>query len=89
MNEDLAKAALSLYKPPFSYYCGYIHDGEDRTVADDGSVDELKNMIACRVRGWGRIQYIEGKHTPEDLQDAIGEHIVKALNEYWEKETNA
>ena len=78
-------AAIQLYRPPFSYCHGYIHDGEGHMVADDGAVDELRDMIACRVRGWGRLQYLEGAHTPEHLQDAVGEHIAKALNEYWSK----
>lgn len=85
----LLSAALDLYKPPFSYDCGYIHDGDGRIFSDDGADSDLMlSAYISRVRGWGRLSYIEGKHTPDELQDAIGEHIARALNEYWAKHQN-
>lgn len=81
--------AVTLYTPPFSYCCGYIHDASGRVFSDNGGVDELKGMIAARVRGWGRIQGVESTHTPEELQDAVGEHIATALTEYWCKHTES
>lgn len=58
----------ALYVPPFKYDPNNqaIYDGDDRHVLD--------------VRGWGRIQYMDGA---EALQDAAGERIVSILNEHW------
>lgn len=69
--------ALAIYKPPFKYQAGYIFDADDNMVADD-----CGENAAARIRGWGRIQYM---NNPEQLQDTIGEHIAKAMTEYWEK----
>ena len=82
--ETPEQAAIEIYKPPFKYSHGYIFDGEGNMFSDDGSVDEMENAIAARIRGWGRIGYIE-EMNPADIQDAVGEHVAKALNEYWAK----
>ncbi len=71
------KQALALYRGPFRFERGYIFDAEGHMVADE-SVG-----ILCRVRGWGRISHMEN---PEALQDAVGEHIAKALTVYWERQ---
>ena len=68
--------AFALYRPPFSFRHGYIYD------ADNNMVSDQHESSVCRVRGWGRISYMEN---PEQLQDAVGEHIAKALTEYWQK----
>lgn len=74
---DLEKRALDLYRAPFKFYRGYIHDVNGEMVADDDKPDPIQ-----RVRGWGRIGYME---SPEQLQDAVGHLIAKALTEFWEK----
>ena len=71
MSDELRKRALALYKPPFSYHCGYIHDGEGNMVSDAPA-----GAIVTRVRGWGRISYLENA---EELQDTVGEMIAEAL----------
>lgn len=73
---SIKKAALALYRPPFTSSHGYIFDADSNMVADDAG-------SACRVRGWG---CIGGKENPEALQDAVGEHIAKALTQYWEQQ---
>lgn len=84
--ESLRKRALALYKPPFKFQYGYIYDSEGNVVADNSSErDEevtSEGNLLLRVRGWGRIGYMEN---PEQLQDTVGELIVEALNAYWEK----
>lgn len=74
---DLQQRALQLYKAPFHLQHGYIFDASHRPVADSAGEDAL-----LRVRGWGRISYLPD---PEKLQDTVGELIVLALNEFWEK----
>lgn len=77
---DLKQRALALYKPPFHRVHGYIFDADHRMVADDAAA---KNEdAALRVRGWGRIQYLEDA---EALQDAAGDMIAEALTEYWQR----
>lgn len=66
--------ALKLYKPPLRYDFGYIWDSNNEMVADDGGM--------ARVRGWGRISYM---NDGEALQDKVGELIAEALTEYWNK----
>jgi len=75
--------ALDLYKPPFTYYCGYIQDADGHTFADTGSIEGEQQFIA-RIRGWGRISYYKGA---EELQDIIGQHMAQALTDYWIKRT--
>jgi len=82
MSEELKKAALGLYQPPFRFQHGYIFDSAGNMFADQGPLTETENMLALQVRGWGRIQYIK-EHNPAELQDAVGEIIAKALTEYW------
>ncbi len=72
---DIDKKALALYKPPFKFVHGYIFDSENQMFADQHETS------VCRVRGWGRLSYMD---EPEKLQDAVGEHIAKALTAYWE-----
>ena len=79
MKKVISKKALKLYTPPFRYEMGYIFDSENEMVADDYETS------ITQVRGWGRISYMD---EPEELQDAVGEHIAKALTEYWEKHKN-
>ena len=85
MDKRLRERALSLYEPPFRFQYGFIFDKQGNMVADnscgdDGEVADADGNMLLRVRGWGRISYMED---PERLQDAVGELLVAALNEYW------
>lgn len=66
--------ALALYSPPFRYEHGYIWDANNQMVADEAASSCL------RVRGWGRISYMENA---EELQDAVGALIAEALTKFW------
>lgn len=74
---ELTKKALSICKPPFEFKHGYIFDADGHMVADR----QLEEGI-LRIRGWGRIQYMEN---PKQLQDEVGRLIAKAMTELWEK----
>ena len=76
-KEELRARALSICKPPFEFKHGYIFDAEGNTVADN----PMEGGV-LRIRGWGRISYMED---PEHLQDEIGKIIAEALTEYWIK----
>lgn len=80
----IRQAALDLYKPPFRYEYGYVFDSNNQMVADKGEIGELKGMIATRVRGWGRIQYMDNPvGRAAQLQDEVGKIVAEALNFYW------
>lgn len=80
----LRQAALDLYKPPFRYEYGYVFDSNNQMVADKGEVGKLKGLIATRIRGWGRIQYMDNPvGRAGQLQDEVGKIVAEALNEYW------
>lgn len=74
---ELRARAIALYKPPFKFDHGYIWDADGRMVADN-NLDEDGQIL--RVRGWGRISYLENA---EALQDEVGEIIAIALSNYW------
>ena len=80
---DIRKAALDLYTPPFRHEYGYIRDANHQMVADDAG-SEGTGLITSRIRGWGRIQYMD---KPEQraaaLQDEVAEIVAEALNAYW------
>ena len=67
---DYTKEALNLYKPPFKFICGFIYDHNGEMVIDQ----------VCRIRGWGRISYMENA---EGIQDTVGDIVARALTEYW------
>lgn len=74
--------ALQLLKPPFKAEDGYIFDSAEpnrNMVADDG---EIELGTIARLRGWGRLGYLDNG---EQVQDAIGEVIAEALNQYFER----
>lgn len=76
-------AAMALYKPPFKFRMGYIHDAGGHMVADQdgfGEGSKVFDSIAARVRGWGRIGYLPDA---EALQDEVGAVIADALTAYW------
>lgn len=80
---DIRKAALELYTPPFRHEHGYIRDANGQVVADDAG-SEAVGLIASRIRGWGRIQYLDNpKGRAAALQDETAEILVEALNAYW------
>lgn len=78
---DLHARAIALYTPPFRFDFGYIWDAKGQMVADNRVPDEPEGA-ALRVRGWGRISYMED---PEALQDEVGNIIAAAMTEYWER----
>ncbi len=76
-------AALALYRPPFKFRMGYIHDAGGHMVADQdgfGPDSKVIESVAARVRGWGRIGYMPDA---EALQDEVGAVIADALTAYW------
>jgi hypothetical protein len=75
MIMDLKKEAMSQFKAPFSYHGGFIFDADSNMVSDDSGGDHI-----ARVRGWGRLGYLENGG---EIQDKIGELIAEALTEYW------
>jgi hypothetical protein len=82
--EQKRKDAMSIYTPPFRYVHGYIYDSNNLMVADDGDMTGEKNVksaIAARVRGWGKISYMQNGAA---IQDEIGQMVVDALNQYYE-----
>lgn len=75
------KAAMAIYKPPFKFYRGYIHDSAGHMVADQDGLDgEVEKSVVARVRGWGRIGYMPN---PEELQDEVGQMMADALTAYY------
>ena len=71
---ELRKAAMAIYCPPFKYVHGYIFDSGNQVVADD---DKVKEAVAARVRGWGKLSYLPNG---AELQDEIGLMMADALN---------
>lgn len=82
IDKEFRKEAMSLYKAPFTYYAGYIHDNAGNMFADQGRAEEASALMAARVRGWGRLSYMKDG---DKLQDEVGNMIAEALNEYWSK----
>jgi hypothetical protein len=74
---EIEERALGIYKAPFRCERGYIYDADGEMVADDGG--DAQSM--GQVRGWGRIVYMADS---EELQDAVGGLIAKALTLYWD-----
>lgn len=79
---DLHARAIDLYTPPFRFEFGYIWDAKGQMVADNHVPDESEGA-ALRVRGWGRISYLED---PEALQDEVGNIIAAAMTEHWQRQ---
>ena len=76
-------AAFDLYTPPFRHDHGYIRDSNHQMVADDAG-DTMVGVIAARIRGWGRIQYMDNQEWRAGaLQDEVAEMVADALNRYW------
>lgn len=78
---DLHARAIDLYTPPFRFEFGYIWDAKGQMVADNRVPDD-SDGAALRVRGWGRISYMED---PEALQDEVGNIIAAAMTEHWKR----
>lgn len=78
-NSDIRDKSIGLYTPPFRFEHGYIWDAKGKMVADNHVDGE---DAALRVRGWGRISYMEN---PEALQDEVGNVIALAMTEFWER----
>ena len=82
---NIRDQALSLYKPPFRFHRGYIYDANNAMVADQGGPGEqetVQGAVAARVRGWGRLGYMENGAA---LQDEIGQIVAEALTAFWVK----
>lgn len=80
---DIRKAALALYTPPFRHEYGFIRDSNNEIVADDAS-SAATGLIAARIRGWGRIQYMDNPAGRANaLQDEMADMVAEALNAYW------
>lgn len=73
---NIRDTAIGLYEPPFRFECGYIFDKNGKMVADQGGAEGY----ALRVRGWGRIGYLDN---PEALQDEVGAWIAEILTAHW------
>jgi len=71
----MIKRVVELYTPPFHFICGYIQDRDHHTVAD-----QQDGPDTLRVRGWGRIGYMEDAGA---LQDAVGAELAKAVTNHW------
>jgi len=87
MNKDkerelLKKRVFELYKPPFTFNCGYIFDTDGQMMADETQAMRAHIQHVARIRGWGRLSYFEH---PEALQDMCGEVVAEALTDYWTK----
>lgn len=80
---ELRARAIALYKPPFKFDFGYIWDAGGQMAADQ-NLNEDGQIL--RVRGWGRISYLENA---EALQDEVGEVIAIALSDYWNRNIDA
>ncbi len=78
-SADLRNKSIGLYTPPFRFEHGYIWDAKGQMVADNHVDGE---DAALRIRGWGRISYMEN---PEALQDEVGNVIALAMTEFWER----
>lgn len=78
-STDLRNKSIGLYTPPFRFEHGYIWDAKGQMVADNHVDGE---DAALRIRGWGRISYMEN---PEALQDEVGNVIALAMTEFWER----
>ncbi len=80
--ENLRERAFKLYRAPFRYEMGYVWDARNEMVADDhvAGAAELEAVPPVRVRGWGRIGYLPGS---ESLQDMVGALIAEALTKLW------
>lgn len=80
----IRQAALDLYTPPFRYEHGYIWDSANHVVADNGEPGEMREQFISRIRGWGRIQYMDNpKGRAAALQDEVGKMVAEALNAFW------
>lgn len=82
---------LALYKTPFRYDgIFYIWDAQNEMVADFGGKND-----SFRVRGWGRMSYMDNAEELHDTAEAyllklVGnatepEKIVEILNAHWRK----
>jgi len=85
-EQTLFQRAINLYTPPFTFNrFGYLNDSAHQMVADnhvEDSVEETGQEAILRVRGWGRISYLENA---EALQDKVGEILSQAMTEFWLK----
>ena len=62
MNKTLEE----VYKPPYKYYGGYIHDSQ--------------GIMVLTVRGWGHISNEFGNEKGAIIQDSFGDQIADRLN---------
>ena len=76
--------AIEIFTPPFRYENGFIVDSSDNIVAYSWR-DKAARLIASRIRGWGRIQYMDNPEwSADEIQDEVGKIVAEALNSFWE-----
>ena len=81
---SIRQAALEIFTPPFRYENGFIVDSSDNIVAYSWR-DKAARLIASRIRGWGRIQYMDNPEwSADEIQDEVGKIVAEALNSFWE-----
>lgn len=88
-TKTIRDVAFELYKPPFYFRGGYVWDSGHHMVLDQHTEDgDTSDAILARIRGWGRIQYMD---KPElraaALQDEVGKLVAEALNAAWERQS--
>ncbi len=81
---NIQQQAIKLYTPPFIYKDGYVFDANGYIVLDN-VIEVTKDIDFLRIRGWGRISYMENS---EELQDTVGKLVAIALTEFWDKHNN-
>lgn len=82
-DQTLRQRAIALYQPPFTFNrFGYITDANHQPVADNNVSDDESGKALLRVRGWGRISYMDDA---APLQDQVGLELMEALNAHWIK----
>ena len=77
---NIRQRAIDLYTPPFRFDYGYIFDSKGEMFCDDKLPQLEQEDSTIRIRGWGRIGYME---EPEKLQNEVGKLIAELLTEHW------
>jgi len=76
-STEVEGKVLALYKSPFRREFRYILDANDELIIDDSG----DQAAMTHVHDWGRISQTEAS---EELQNAVGDLIAKALTLYWD-----
>ncbi len=76
-STEMEGKVLALYKSPFRREYKRIFDANDELIIDDSG----DQAAMSHVHNWGRISQMGAS---EELQDAVGDLIAKALTLYWD-----